>query len=548
MFHPTSGFSLICMDPLQRLQQAQLLLQRPRASTNSQSKQHHAHIFSTRLPARTNDNDDTSFLDSNDPFVVLQISSPTADAKEIRKAYRRMAVRYHPDVATNKDSTADEKKIANDRFARVNWAYQTLTGKNSDGAPSSGSGGSSSQTKSTGTGWTPPHRRTGTYASSSGGSTDWRDYIPNYRKEEEESMYDADGDSFGAIFADLFQAASAGASGGGGILQDFVEFLEQEVGSTGAAGGFGRTTGGSSYNNPVDQELRTLLETGTLEQIAEEMDDAGLVQQQLETKLTNLQQDERSVLADLNLATKAVEKMNFQEELAAVQARIPVVQQYLKQARKRLVKLQTRYKELIVQGQNDPKAGGGRSESVWDDIKREAASSGSSDNSRTTRSPSSSSTGRRQTQSTTRASSSSTGSNSSSDSDEDAWKGDSFGSFGRGRGSRGRASRGGRSRASTSETTDRTTTTSSTGSQQQSTYSSSSSRTTNPGSSYSSSSSSTNSASSTNRPTTTSPPPSSTQVPPHRRSSFKSYDDDKRRLRELKVDDEFDKLKKELGL
>lgn len=43
--------------------------------------------------------------------------------------------------------------------------------------------------------------------------------------------------------------------------------------------------------------------------------------------------------------------------------------------------------------------------------------------------------------------------------------------------------------------------------------------------------------------------PSTSQVPPHRRkSNYDSYmDDDKKRLRELKVDEEFDKLKKELG-
>jgi hypothetical protein len=37
-------------------------------------------------------------------------------------------------------------------------------------------------------------------------------------------------------------------------------------------------------------------------------------------------------------------------------------------------------------------------------------------------------------------------------------------------------------------------------------------------------------------------------VPPHRRTSTSYQSDDKRRIREIKVDEEFDKLKKDLGL
>mmetsp|Transcript_17123 Transcript_17123/g.39650 ORF Transcript_17123/g.39650 Transcript_17123/m.39650 type:complete len:533 (-) Transcript_17123:4193-5791(-) len=477
---------------------------------------------STTLSLASDDNDDDddhAFLNSDDPFAVLQLSSgPTADAKEIRKAYRRMAVRFHPDVATNKDSTAHEKKQANDRFAKINWAYQQLSGKNADGKSSTQS--TSSSKSSSSSGWEPPHRRTASsYSSNSAGggrSTDWRDYIPNYRQEPEDDLYDAGGDSFGAIFADLFSTASAGAVGGGGILKDFVEFLEGGGAGWDIDGGFS-----SSSSSSLDRELTVLLQTGSLEEIAEEMDDAVLVEQQLDTKLGNLRQDALTLQADLPFANRLTEKMNLQEELAEVQARLPIVENYLKQARKRSIALQTRYKELIVGGQKAPSSNSG--ESVWDEIKREASSSGgsggsssSSYSSRTTRTTNSAGAGGRST----------TGSSRNDDDDKDAWKSDSFGSFGRGRGSRGRGSR---SRSS------------------QRTASSSSSS-----SSYTSSSTRTNPTRPTSAPSSprTQPSPRTVdpQVPPHRRPTGSSFDEDKRRLRELKVDEEFDKLKKELGL
>ena len=210
-----------------------------------------------------------------DPFNILGLSSPTADAKEIKRAYKRRALQYHPDVVTNKDSTAEERRRAGERFAKINWAYETLSGKG-NGKPFAGTGSSSTATSSSSSssrsssGWEPPHRRTGAYKSSNssasssttgGPSTDWRDYIPNAGKYKvDDAQYDAGDDSFGKIFADLLAgAAAAGASGGGGIFRDFVEFLESNV--DGVAG-----------VDASDADLRLLLSTGTLDEIADEMD------------------------------------------------------------------------------------------------------------------------------------------------------------------------------------------------------------------------------------------------------------------------------------
>ena len=58
-------------------------------------------------------------INSDDPFKILGLDEPTADLKVVKRAYKRMALRYHPDVITTKDSSAEEKKQASDRFASL---------------------------------------------------------------------------------------------------------------------------------------------------------------------------------------------------------------------------------------------------------------------------------------------------------------------------------------------------------------------------------------------------------------------------------------------
>lgn len=53
-----------------------------------------------------------------DYYAILGVE-PTASAEEIRKAYRRLARRYHPDVSKEDD--------AEERFKEVSEAYQTLS-------------------------------------------------------------------------------------------------------------------------------------------------------------------------------------------------------------------------------------------------------------------------------------------------------------------------------------------------------------------------------------------------------------------------------------
>uniref|UniRef100_A0ACD5W835 Uncharacterized protein n=1 Tax=Avena sativa TaxID=4498 RepID=A0ACD5W835_AVESA len=54
-----------------------------------------------------------------DPYRTLRLE-PGATRGEVKKAFRRLALRYHPDVVRHRDNGVD--------FQRINDAYQTVMG------------------------------------------------------------------------------------------------------------------------------------------------------------------------------------------------------------------------------------------------------------------------------------------------------------------------------------------------------------------------------------------------------------------------------------
>jgi DnaJ domain len=514
----------------------------------------------------------TPDLDSPDPYRVLGIDkwnggadADAAAAKEVKRAYRKLALQYHPDVATTKDSSDAEKKAASEAFAKINWAYDTIKNKKAwnSGSPSSaasgGGGGSSSA-------WEPPHRRKGYSRATSGNratsdgyaANDWRSYMPNFGRDgdDDDGAYDTNGDSFQKILSDLFAGAAvagmSGAAGGGrGILNDFVEFLEQTV------DGYG----GSAASD--DAELRVLLQTAGLDEMGAEMEETELVVQQLSHKIGSIDDEVRQVQVQAANAGRYMDKIELQERADELVARKAVAEGYLKRARKRLVAIQTRYKELIMTGgarRGDKRGGdgGGTSRSTWDDIKGEASSSSAaaSPSSRAASpSPSSSSSTRSNEApggagpSSTTSSSSSSFSTSASQGSDESWRTEGFGSFGRGRGS----SRRSRSRPSATDTATSPSSSSSSDSRD-APYRSTVSEP--PRREYSSSTSSQpqeRSAPPTRQQQQQNPATDDPYVPPHRRkqqqqTAFSQQQENEKRLREIKVDEEFEKLKKDLGL
>ena len=70
---------------------------------------------------------------SNNPYKVLGVS-PSADDEEIKKAYRELARKYHPDRYTDSD-LAD---LAGEKMKEINAAYEEITRQREAAAHSAG--------------------------------------------------------------------------------------------------------------------------------------------------------------------------------------------------------------------------------------------------------------------------------------------------------------------------------------------------------------------------------------------------------------------------
>lgn len=59
-----------------------------------------------------------------DYYKILGVSK-TASQDEIKKAFRKLAVKFHPDHQSGKSDS--EKKEAEEKFKKINEAYETLS-------------------------------------------------------------------------------------------------------------------------------------------------------------------------------------------------------------------------------------------------------------------------------------------------------------------------------------------------------------------------------------------------------------------------------------
>lgn len=157
--------------------------------------------------------------------------SRTADASEIKRAYRRAALERHPDVSKEPD--------AREAFERVQDAYRMLSDKTARArydraaARASGSAGSS---WSSGSSW-------GTSGVDDGEAA--RDYARRWR--EQNPMPDDLDDSLGSVLSDLFGKVRDAGQGAPGVFSDLLDFLEGRTGPP----------SGEAEKTPADFALRS---------------------------------------------------------------------------------------------------------------------------------------------------------------------------------------------------------------------------------------------------------------------------------------------------
>ena len=63
---------------------------------------------------------------AKDYYDILGVKRDASD-EDIKKAYRKLAVKWHPDRWAN--GTEEEKKTAEEKFKDINEAYETLSDK-----------------------------------------------------------------------------------------------------------------------------------------------------------------------------------------------------------------------------------------------------------------------------------------------------------------------------------------------------------------------------------------------------------------------------------
>jgi curved DNA-binding protein CbpA len=290
---------------------------------------------------------------SANPFDVLNLS-PTAGMKEIKRAYRKLALKYHPDVITNQGTSPSDKKEASQFFAKINWAYAQLSGRDGDSSFSTTAASTSTTTSTTGTttststssssSYTAPHGQSSARSSSYFYTYDpdqnvWADTMPNNYADGEYQTYKAGGNDFEKN------------------LQDFYEEFQQVNNGGYSSSSFSFSENDDAPMQMDDDQFEDLLKTGSVEQVGMEMDKTELVVQQLETNWNRLGDELLGMRQAQTSSSDSKRIMNLRKQMAELEEKTKVVDANLNKARSRLEALQTRFYELLLTSEDDVEQG-----------------------------------------------------------------------------------------------------------------------------------------------------------------------------------------------
>eukprot|EP00752_Nemacystus_decipiens_P007963 g7116.t1 len=290
---------------------------------------------------------------ARDLYEVLEIPE-TADQSEIKRAYRRKALRTHPDVNTSPTAKAEFSEVVNayevlsDEKKRANYNRKRKftnpfnRGRTAGAAGGGGGGGG-------------------------GGGASWGSSTYNAAKEEAARRWreqnptpDEIDDSFGDIFRD-FVGGIASAGGGGGILNDVVDFLENRV---------------DGFSSDTSVEFEDLMASRNLQEMKEELENTRLLLEQLRIKSRKLSVDkmtsENEVAAMKAGGSKRftdIDELDRQmaavERAAGIKARYDELQGHVKRANARLGRLERKLADLEGGAAGGRSAGGSSSGSSY---------------------------------------------------------------------------------------------------------------------------------------------------------------------------------------
>lgn len=275
-----------------------------------------------------------------DWYKILSVERD-ATAAEIKRAYRRAALKNHPDVSSAPDAA--------DRFMRVQEAYAVLSDASKRAAY---------DRRSQFDGWA----REGSRSNRTDDfGFDSSEYARQWR--ERNPMPEDIGDSFSSIFSDLFSnVKSAVDADSPGIMEDFVEFLERNVGAQSADGA----------EDSLDDVLRSTDETV----LACEEEDALFLQSQLKTRGAKLREqiaaasgraqdwarradsaDRRRDYATRDAARES--EVDLGKEVRRLEARLRKVDGMVREQEKRVKKIRKRLDEVRNGARDTSRAGRG---------------------------------------------------------------------------------------------------------------------------------------------------------------------------------------------
>lgn len=236
-----------------------------------------------------------------DYYAILNISEE-ADQRTIKQAYRRAALKNHPDVSDAAD--------ARERFLKIQQAYSVLSDTNNRATYDR-------------------MRRMG-QTSPFGGSSDFTGFDTDAtaqeftrRWRENNPMPNDINDSLGNIFSDLFSGV-AGAVGDtaakSGVVDDFIDFLERRVdgnkpnSSSSSSRGSTAGAGASSTSQAADESLDDVLRSKDEDVLRAEIDDARFVIDQLRQRRKKAQTQEDELRDRINQWQNRADRADKQKD------------------------------------------------------------------------------------------------------------------------------------------------------------------------------------------------------------------------------------------